>query len=190
MGENCLALGLVGNGPMLGVGHRLLKIITHVAYRKEGMVYHDAAIYGVCRPTEHIGRMSFGCAFLLHTFERIRGKNRICLCAFAGIEEAFAETSLKLHGVASFFRLLGQDDDIGNHLLHTPSAAVGKHPDVADDLVLRVIIGELLFELHINGVQELRHLFAFVALLAFLGGDDGLLKGDRLLNEGYYGYAV
>ena len=157
--------------------------VIAVSDSKEGVVYHDAAIHGVCRPAEHICRMSFGCILLFHALKGIRGKNRIRLCAFAGIEEALAETSLELHGVASFFRLLGQDHDIGNHLLHTPSAAVGKHPDVADYLVLRVIIGELLFELHINGVQELRHLFAFVALFAFLGGDDGLLKGDRLLTE-------
>lgn len=182
--EDGFAFGLVGNGPMLGVGHGLLEIVAHITDRKESFMDDNTAVHRVGCAAHKISRCSFGRIFFLHAFECFSSQDRIGLCTFAGIEEAFAVPAMELDAIAAFFGGFGDDDDVGNHLLHAPCTAVAKHSDVADDLVGGIGVWKFFFEFDIDRVEECRHLFAFVALLAGFGGDDRFFESDRLLDEG------
>ena len=75
--EDRFALGFVRNRPMTNVIHRLLKIVAHIAHRKEGLVYDNPRINGVSGFAH-----KFLLALFLHSLDGFGGEDGICLSAF------------------------------------------------------------------------------------------------------------
>ena len=197
MGEHGLAFRFVADGPVLEVAHRFLKIVPHIAPGEKRLMHHYSAIQRVDRLAHEILRYAHvGLGLLLYLMQRLfrfgfladmlQGVTRhqfVRLRPFFRIEEALAVLALELDRVQSFLACLRQDDHIGNHLLHAPCIAIRLHAHVAHDLVLRGIVRELLLQFHIHGVQQYRHLLAFVTLLARFRRHYRLLQRNRLLMQ-------
>ena len=138
VGQDCFSLRLIAHFPMLGVAHRLLEVVPHIAHAEQSPVNDHAAIDCISGFAHE-----FLFLFLLQALNRFSGEYRIRLSAFLCIKETLAIPSLKLYGVSSFFCLLGHHDDVCNHLLHAPCGAVAIHAYVAYYMVLCVVVRKL-----------------------------------------------